>query len=67
VHRPNLKDNLILNHYSLKGHLTPSSDVMTIWDMASASQDEPMDSNSPFNLSQADRFHMSFSYICEHP
>lgn len=54
-----------IDHYSLKGHLAPGSNVMTIWDMASASKDEPMDFNSPFNLAQADRFHMSFSYICE--
>ncbi len=54
-----------IDHYSIKGHLTPGSVTMTIWDMASASQDEPMDFNSPFNLAQADRFHMSFSYICE--
>lgn len=54
-----------IDHYSIKGHLTPSSTTMTIWDMASAAQDEPMDFNSPFNLVQADRFHMSFSYICE--
>lgn len=53
------------DHYSLKGHLVPSSTTMTIWDMASASKDEPMDHNSPFNLAVADRFHMSFSYICE--
>jgi hypothetical protein len=38
---------------------------MTVWDMASAAQDEPMTHNQPFNLAQADRFHMSFSYICE--
>ena len=54
-----------IDHYSLKGHLVPSSTTMTIWDMASASKDEPMDYNSPFNLAVADRFHMSFSYICE--
>ena len=54
-----------IDHYSLKGHLSPSSTTMTIWDMASASKDEPMDHNSPFNLAVADRFHMSFSYICE--
>ena len=54
-----------IDHYSIKGHLTPASTVMTIWDMSSAAQDEPMNFNSPFNLSQADRFHMSFSYICE--
>ena len=54
-----------IDHYSLKGHLSPGSNVITIWDMASASKDEPFDHNSPFNLAQADRFHMSFSYICE--
>lgn len=54
-----------IDHYSLKGHLVPSSTTMTIWDMASASKDEPMDHNHPFNLAVADRFHMSFSYICE--
>jgi hypothetical protein len=54
-----------IDHYSLKGHLSPGSTTFTIWDMASASQDEPMDNNTPFNLAQADRFHMSFSYICE--
>ena len=54
-----------IDHYSIKGHLTPSSTTMTIWDMASAAQDEPMTHNQPFNLSQADRFHMSFSYICQ--
>jgi len=54
-----------IDHYSIKGHLTPSSTTMTIWDMASAAQDEPMTHNQPFNLAQADRFHMSFSYICE--
>ena len=53
------------DHYSIKGHLVPSSTTFTIWDMASASQDEPMTHNNPFNLAQADRFHMSFSYICE--
>lgn len=54
-----------IDHYSLKGHLVPGGGVVTIWDMASAAKDEPMDHNSPFPLSQADRFHMSFSYICE--
>lgn len=54
-----------IDHYSLKGHLVPSSTTFTVWDMASASQDEPMNHNTPFNLAQADRFHMSFSYICE--
>lgn len=54
-----------IDHYSLKGHLVPGSTTFTVWDMASASKDEPFDHNSPFNLVLADRFHMSFSYICE--
>ena len=54
-----------IDHYSLKGHLSPSSTTMTIWDMASAARDEPMDHNSPFNLAVSDSFHMSFTYICE--
>jgi hypothetical protein len=53
------------DHYSLKGHLSPSSSTMSIWDMASASKDEPMDHNSPFVLTTNDKFHMSFTYICE--
>ena len=53
------------DHYSLKGHLSPSSIIMTIWDMSSASKDEQMDHNSPTVLTTADKFHMSFSYICE--
>jgi hypothetical protein len=54
-----------VDHYSLKGHLSSGSTTFTVWDMASASKDEPFDHNSPFNLSQDDRFHMSFSYISE--
>lgn len=53
------------DHYSLKGHLSPSSTTMTVWDMAAAAKDEPMDHNSPFVLTTADKFHMSFTYICE--
>lgn len=54
-----------IDHYSLKGHLTPSSTGITIWNIGSSAKDEPFDYNSPFNLSVADKFHMSFSYICE--
>ena len=56
---PNLK------HYSLKGHLTPSSTTMTLWQHAGSAEDEPMDFNTPFTATTADKFHMSFSYICE--
>lgn len=56
---PNLK------HYSLKGHLTPSSATMTLWQHAGSSEDIPMTKTVPFNASTDDKFHMSFSYICE--
>ena len=53
------------DHYSLKGHLSPSSSTMTIWSLKSSAQDEPFDHNSPVVLTTADKFHMSFTYICE--
>jgi hypothetical protein len=53
------------DHYSIKGHLSPSSSSMTIWSLKSSAQDEPFDNNSPFILTTSDKFHMSFSYICE--
>lgn len=54
-----------VDHYSIKGHLSPSSVDMTIWNIGSSAKDEPFDHNSPFVLSTADKFHMSFSYIWE--
>lgn len=54
-----------VDHFSIKGHLTDSSTSMTIWSIGSSAKDEPFDHNSPFVLSTADIFHMSFSYICE--
>ena len=54
-----------LRHYSLKGHLSPSSSTMTLWQHAGSGADEPMDFNTPINAAVEDKFHMSFSYICE--
>lgn len=54
-----------LRHYSLKGHLSPSSSTMTLWQHAGSGADEPMDFNTPINAETVDKFHMSFSYICE--
>ncbi len=54
-----------VHHYSLKAHLSPSSSTITIWNIKSSAEDEPFDHNSPFNLATADKFHMSFTYICE--
>jgi|688.fasta_scaffold248735_3 hypothetical protein len=54
-----------IDHYSLKGHLSPASSTITVWNIGSSAQDQPFDHNSPFVLETTDRFHMSFSYICE--
>jgi hypothetical protein len=54
-----------VDHYSLKGHLSDGSSTFTIWNIKSSAADEPFDHNSPINLTTADLFHMSFSYICE--
>ncbi len=59
------KVNSGISHYSLKGHLSPSSNVMTVWAIGSNAVDQEFDHNSPVNLTVADKFHMSFSYICE--
>jgi hypothetical protein len=54
-----------VDHYSIKGHLSDSSTAMTIWGVGSSAKDEPFDHNSPINLTTTDKFHMSFTYICE--
>jgi hypothetical protein len=54
-----------VDHYSLKGHLSDGSSTFTIWNIKSSAADEPFDHNSPINLTTADLFHMSFSYICQ--
>lgn len=51
------------DHYSIKGHLLPDSSSMTLWNIKSSASDEPLDYNSPFNLSTADKMHMNFTYI----
>ena len=53
------------DHYSLKGHLNSNSSAITIWSLKSSAQDELFDHNSPVVLTTADKFHMSFTYICE--
>jgi hypothetical protein len=54
-----------VDHYSIKGHLSDGNSTFTIWNIKSSAADEPFDSNSPINLTTADLFHMSFTYICE--
>lgn len=62
VHHDN---NGAIDHYSIKGHLSQATNGMTLWNLKSSAVDEPFDHNSPFVIDQNDRFHMSFSYICE--
>lgn len=52
-----------IDHYSIKGHLSPASSNFTIWNIGSSAKDEPFDHNSPIVLTTSDKFHMSFSYI----
>ena len=54
-----------IDHYSIKGHLVDSSSTMTLWTIGSSAKDEVFDFNSPVGLDTDDRFHMSFTYICE--
>jgi hypothetical protein len=54
-----------IDHYSIKGHLSDSSSTFTIWAIGSNAADQPFDHDSPVNIDTDDRFHMSFTYICE--
>jgi hypothetical protein len=54
-----------IDHYSIKGHLSAASSAFTIWVIGSSAQDTAFNHNTPVGLDTDDRFHMSFSYICE--
>jgi hypothetical protein len=54
-----------VDHYSIKGHLTNGSTNFTIWAVGSNAADQPFDHDSPVNIDTDDKFHMSFTYICE--
>lgn len=54
-----------IDHYSIKGHLSPGSTSISIWNLASTAQDQKFDRQQPVNLTTSDKFHMSFTYICE--
>jgi hypothetical protein len=53
------------DHYSIKGHLSDDSDVFSIWVVGSNALDGPFNHTTPVNLDSNDKFHMSFSYMCE--
>lgn len=54
-----------VDHYSIKGHLSDGTTSFTIWAIGSNAADQPFDHQAPVNLDTDDKFHMSFSYICE--
>jgi hypothetical protein len=54
-----------IDHYSLKGHLAPTSSTFTLWAIGSSASDQNFNNNTPVNIDTDDKFHMSFSYICE--
>jgi hypothetical protein len=54
-----------IDHYSLKGHLSDNSSTFTLWAIGSSAADEPFTHQAPVNVDTDDRFHMSFTYICE--
>ena len=54
-----------IDHFSIKGHLSDGSKDISIWSINSASKDEIFDFNSPIGIDTQDKFHMSFTYICE--
>ncbi len=53
------------DHYSIKGHLSDGSSSFTIWAVGSNAADQQFDHDSPVNIDTDDKFHMSFTYICE--
>lgn len=54
-----------IDHYSLKGHLSPASSTFTLWAIGSSAADQQFNYNSPINVDTDDKFHMSFSYISQ--
>ena len=54
-----------IDHYSLKGHLSPTSSTFTLWAIGSSAADQTFNNNTPVGIDTDDKFHMSFSYICE--
>jgi len=57
LHNTNADD-----HFTIKGHLSDGSSLMTIWYISGASKDEPLTHNQPVSLDNTDLFHMSFIY-----
>lgn len=48
--------------YSIKGHLEPTSNSMSLWYISSNGLDEPITHAAPITLNATDLIHMSFMY-----
>jgi len=58
-------DQGVMQHWSIKGHLTAGSNVMTLWYLSAQGnklRDEPFVYNDPITLDTTDQFHLSFNY-----
>jgi hypothetical protein len=51
--------------YSIKGHLEPGSNLMSIWYISGTSLDQEFNRSAPITLNNTDLFHMSFTYEIE--
>lgn len=58
-------DESLNEHWSIKGHLSAGSNVMTLWYLGAQGnklRDEPFKYDDPITLATADQFHLSFNY-----
>lgn len=58
-------DQSVMQHWSIKGHLTADSNVMTLWYLSAQGnklRDDPFKYNDPITLDTTDQFHLSFNY-----
>jgi hypothetical protein len=45
--------------------LSPASSTFTVWAIGSSAADQDFNNTSPVNIDTDDKYHMSFSYLCE--
>lgn len=58
-------DQSVMQHWSIKGHLTAGSNVMTLWYLSAQGnklRDDPFTHDAPITLDTTDQFHLSFNY-----
>lgn len=58
-------DESVMEHWSLKGHLSAGSNIMTLWYLGAQGnklRDDPFTHADPITLTTDDQFHLSFNY-----